>query len=190
MPRIAREIDDALKAVTIARMFFDASGPTASMLDLELWKILKQGSSALRAEMAEQLARVAGGPTRTLRALAHDPNPDVAAPLLQHSAAISNTAIAEMARCKGDKHLEAIAARQSLDEKICGILTRRGSPKVLKTLARNPTALFSTDSRQRLEMRLRHHELANRRADRRVRDTATARRLAASKAGSYTSDNL
>ena len=101
-------------------MFLTAGAPDARGLDLRLWKLLKQGSAILRAELATQLAQLPHGPALTLRGLAHDPDPDVAGPVLEHSAAITNAAIAEMARCKGDAHFG-----RSLLGRIC---TRR-SPR-------------------------------------------------------------
>ena len=165
MPRIAREVDDAFKAVALARMFLHAAEAAAGDLDLQLWKLLKKGSSILRAEVAEQLAPLVNGPPRTLRALAHDPDP-------------SNTAIAEMARCKGDKHLEAIAARRNLHEKITGILIRRGGLSVLAALGGNETAAISAEGLHHLAMRLRHHEQASRRSERRLQHPGARRRIA------------
>jgi uncharacterized protein (DUF2336 family) len=169
MPRTAHEVADAQRAIAIVRQFYTAAEPESAELDLRLWKLLKAGSPILRAEMADLLAHVTNGPRRTLRALAHDPDPEVAGPVLRHSPAISDVAIAEMARCKGDKHLEAMAGRGRLNEKIAGILTRRGGASVLKTLARNRTAALSADARHRLETRLKHHELASRRDGQRNR---------------------
>ena len=88
MPRIAREVDDAFRAVTLTRLFLAAGAPDARRLDLKLWKLLKRGSAILRAELATQLAQLPHGPTLTLRGLACDPDPDVAGPVLEHSAAL------------------------------------------------------------------------------------------------------
>lgn len=161
------QIDDALKAVSILRMFAQASEPAAGTLDLELLKLLREGGPVLRAELAEQLAHLTSGPPRTIRALAHDSYPEVAGPILQYSRAISDAALAEMARCKGDEHLKSIAGRPHLNAKITGILARRGGAQVLKTLASNKTAAFSAEGRHRLQVRLKQHELASRRAERR-----------------------
>ena len=118
MPRIAREVDDAFRAVTLTRLFLAAEAPDARRLDLELWKLLKRGSAILRAELATQLAQLPHGPALTLRGLACDPDPDVAGPVLEHSTALTDAAIAERARCKGDAHLRAIASRPHLHERI------------------------------------------------------------------------
>jgi uncharacterized protein (DUF2336 family) len=159
MPRIAREIDAAVKAVSIARLYFHTEEPAAAAeLDIQLWKLLKRGSPVLRTEMAEQLAQVENGPRRTLRALACDPDPEVAGPVLRGSQMISDAAISEMARCKGDGHLLAIAHRRNLSSQISGILARRGGPAVLDALARNLTATFSGPGRVTLVHRLRQFE--------------------------------
>ena len=97
--------------------------------------------------------------------------------MLQHSPAISNSAIAEMARCKGDKHLEAIAARRDLHEKITGILIRRGGLQVLAALGQNETAAISSEGLHSLGMRLRHHEQASRRSERRLQHSGARRRI-------------
>jgi uncharacterized protein (DUF2336 family) len=144
-----------LKAVVLARRFFHADGPEAQEIDLQLWSLLKRGSAILRTEMADQLSQIPDGPPRTLRALACDRDPEVAGPVLRRASAISDAAIAEMARCKGDGHLDAIAARKGLNEKISGILARRGGERVLATLSGNKTARFTAEGRHILERRLK-----------------------------------
>lgn len=155
MPKIARETDDALKAVALARSFFAASEADRTTIDIRLWKLLKAGSPILRAEMAERLAPVADAPRLTLRALACDPDPEVALPVLRRSAAISDRALAEVARCKGDDHLAAIACRRGLDQNVTAILVRRGGARVLQALAQNRSARFYQASRRRLALRLK-----------------------------------
>jgi uncharacterized protein (DUF2336 family) len=155
MPRIAREIADGLEAVAIARHFFKADELEAGELDLQLWKKLKASSPGLRAEMAEQLAPIPNAPSHTIRALACDPHPEIAGPVLEQSSALPDVTIAEMARCKGDDQLVAIAARPNLDAHITSILSRRGSARVLSTLAANETACFSNEGLQRMRRFLR-----------------------------------
>jgi uncharacterized protein (DUF2336 family) len=156
MTTIAREIDQALKAVSLVRRFLRAGAPEAGALDLALWKLLKRGSPILRAEMAEQLAHLPNGPRLTLRALACDADPEVALPILRHSSALSDAALAERARCKGEDHLAAIAARPNLNAHLTSILTRRGGPKVIETLAANRSAAFSSQAMRRLRVALKH----------------------------------
>ena len=164
MREIMREIEDALEAVVLARAYFHVEGqePEAAALDLKLWKLLKRGSPLLRAEMAAQLRKRKDAPPRTIRALACDPDPEIAGPILSASPALSDVAIAEMARCKEDVHLAAIALRRNLSPKISGILARRGGAAVLDALAKNRTASFTPDGREIFERRLRIHRAATR----------------------------
>ena len=119
MPRIAREVDDPFRAVTLTRLFLAAGAPDARRLDLELWKLLKRGSAILRAELATQLVQLPHGPALTLRGLACDR--------------------------KGDAHLRAIASRRDLHKKITSILVRRGGLPVLTRLSENRSANFTLD---------------------------------------------
>jgi uncharacterized protein (DUF2336 family) len=164
MSRIAREIDQALKAVSLARLYFHSDEPMSSELELKLLKLLKSGSAVLRAEMADQLAHAPNGPGRTLRALACDPDPEVSATVLRWSDAISDATLAEVARCKGDAHLVAIAGRRHLTPKIAGVLIRRGGSEVLRTLAANRTTALPNHAWHRLKARLKQHRAAKRKA--------------------------
>ncbi len=141
-------------AAALVELYRNTPAAAARDLDLLLLHSLKRTTPAARAALAEQLARQRHGPTLTLRALACDEDPWVALPVLQHSSAICDDALAEQARCKGDEHLTAIAARRNLNKKVTAILARRGSREVLKTLSRNKTAAFSRSGKRLLERRL------------------------------------
>jgi uncharacterized protein (DUF2336 family) len=164
MPRLARDIDEALKAVELARLYFHSDEPTSSEVDVRLLKLLKGGSPVLRAEMADQLAHAPNGPPRTLRALACDPDPEVSGIVLRYSDVISDATLAEVARCKGDRHLKAIAGRRRLTPKVAGVLIRRGGPEVLRMLAANRTTDLPKHAWHRIEARLRQHQAAKRKA--------------------------
>ncbi|MDF3063121.1 MAG: hypothetical protein K0S06_3230 [Microvirga sp.] len=155
MPKVEREINDALKAVALTRRYFQAEEPKRRELDLQLWRMLKQGSAILRAEMAEHLVRRPNGPPITLRALACDPEPEVALPVLRLSDAISDAALAEIARCKSEDHQIAIAARPHINSRVAAVVARRGSPRVLETLARNPAAEIDDARVEQIRRRLR-----------------------------------
>ena len=52
--------------------------------------------------------------------------------MLRNARALCDKALAEIARCKGPDHLNAIAERAGLDSKITAILVRRGTRRVLR----------------------------------------------------------
>lgn len=150
------EVGTAVSAL-VAKFYVKASEADAREFDLALLKLLKSAGPALRAEVAHCLSCLEHGPTLTLRALACDPDPSVALPVLRNSRALCDNALAEIARCKGPDHLNAIAERPGLNEKITAILIRRGTRRVLETLAMNQTAAFSTAGARRLGQRLRSY---------------------------------
>jgi uncharacterized protein (DUF2336 family) len=134
----------------LARDYQRASDAEADALDIGLLKLLKAAAPSLRAETAEWLAGVRKCPPRSVRSLACDPDPQVATAILRRSAIICERTLAEMALCKGQAHLEAIAARRNLAESVTRILMRRGDRLVLQTLARNRTAVIAPPCRRRL----------------------------------------
>jgi uncharacterized protein (DUF2336 family) len=142
-------------AALVERFYVDAPEAEARRFDLALWKMLKRASPALRASVAECLSCLEKGPSLTLRALACDPDPRVALPVLRNARALSDKALAEIARCKDPDHLNAIAERPGLDSKIGAILIRRGTRRVLQTLSMNDTAELSPAAARRLGKRLR-----------------------------------
>jgi uncharacterized protein (DUF2336 family) len=131
-----------------------ASEAQADVLDIRLLKLLKAAAPSLRTEAAERLAGVRKCPPRSVRSLAYDPDPHVATAILRRSSIICERTLVEMALCKGQAHLEAIAARRNLTESVTRILIRRGDRLVLQTLARNRTAVIAPPCRRRLLARL------------------------------------
>lgn len=123
-------------------------------LDVQLLKLLKRAPPSLRAECAERLSGLLHCPPLSARALACDPDPEVARPILRRCSAICERTLVEMALCKGQQHLEAIAGRKRLPGRVTRILLRRGDKLVLQTLARNRTAEIAPHCRRRLEARL------------------------------------
>jgi uncharacterized protein (DUF2336 family) len=138
----------------LMRDYERASEAQADALDISLLRLLKAAAPSVRAEMAEWLAGVRKSPPRSVRSLACDPDPQVATAILRRSAIICERTLAEMALCKGQAHLEAIASRRNLAESVTRILIRRGDRLVLKALARNRTAVIAPSCRRRLLARL------------------------------------
>ncbi len=98
-----------------------------------------------RARLASRLAHEAGAPATLMRAFAYDDEISVAAPVLNHSTALSETDLIEVACSQGQAHLYAIAQRQTIGETITEILISRGDLKVVRAVARNAGARISTN---------------------------------------------
>ena len=127
-------------------------------IELALLRLLKDSPAAAHLAVAEALTHAGRCPLRIARWLAHDGDPDVAAVILRNCPALPDRTISEMALCKGQAHLQAIASRENLPAHITQVLVRRGDHAVLEALARNRTAALAPHCRRRLLDRLAHLE--------------------------------
>lgn len=163
--RTADEPQAALR-VRIQRLMREydrAPAGEADALDVSLLKLLKGAAPSVRAEAAAWLAGIRTCPPRSVRSLACDSDPHVAAAVLRRSAVLCERTLTEMALCKGQAHLEALAARKNLPESVTRVLIRRGDRLVLEALARNKSAIVAPACRRRLLARLGERDATPRR---------------------------
>jgi uncharacterized protein (DUF2336 family) len=126
-------------------------GPTELRVYDEVVRwLLRRSDGPARVAVAERVAAAAAGPDLTVRDLALDPEPAVAAPVLRRSPLVRNADLLEVARLRGDAHLQAIAERPDVAEPVADVVAARGSPTVLRTLAANPSASLSPAGLDRL----------------------------------------
>jgi uncharacterized protein (DUF2336 family) len=144
-PRVRVQIDRLIAG-------YERSGgePRTQPLEVSLLKLLKDAPPSVRAEAADRLSGLRHAPPLVTRALACDPDLDIARPVLRRSLALCDRTLAEMAMCKSQAHLEAIAGRRNLTERVTRILVRRGDRLVLQALARNRSADLAPHCRRRL----------------------------------------
>ncbi|MGA2894396.1 MAG: DUF2336 domain-containing protein [Xanthobacteraceae bacterium] len=96
-----------------------------------------------RAELAHRLAPLHNAPTKVLRTLAHDDDIAVAGPVLQGASRLHEADLVDLARTKGQAHLQAISTRHALGEAVTDILVRRGDRDVVRSVAGNRGARIS-----------------------------------------------
>ncbi|HEX2654978.1 MAG TPA: DUF2336 domain-containing protein [Xanthobacteraceae bacterium] len=96
-----------------------------------------------RVKLATRLASLAQAPSKVLRSLAFDDNPEVAAPVLAGSAVLDDETLIESASKKSQQHLLAISERASLSEAVTDVLVERGDRQVIHSVTRNRGARFS-----------------------------------------------
>ena len=126
-------------------------GPTELRVYDEVVRwLLRRSDGPARVAVAERLAAAASGPDLTVRDLALDPEPAVAAPVLRRSPLVGDADLIVAARLGGDGHLRALAERPDVPDPVTAIVAARGSPAVLRALAANPTALLSPTTLDRL----------------------------------------
>lgn len=97
-----------------------------------------------RAAFSNRVAGVERTPRSLALKLAHDEE-RVAAPVLEHSKALTDDDLVAVAHHRGQGHMLAIAKRSSLTPTVTDALVARGEGEVLSTVTRNLGAQFSED---------------------------------------------
>ena len=108
-----------------------------------LTSLLDDVDVASKVELSERVAEADRAPRTLARALASDDQIEVASPVLQHSTALHEDDIIEIASRQSQNHLMAISKRTELGEKITDVIVSRGESKVLRSVAKNLGAQFS-----------------------------------------------
>ncbi|TYL78960.1 DUF2336 domain-containing protein [Bradyrhizobium cytisi] len=143
----------------VADLFVFGSGKfTEGQIDLfdEVMSTLLQNiECAARATFGSRLSRLPDAPPRTIRLLAFDDAPEVAAPVLEHSPRLDEVTLAENARTRSQDHLLAIAGRSQLTEPVTDVLVQRGNNDVAVRTAGNGGARFSPQGMSMLVKRAR-----------------------------------
>jgi uncharacterized protein (DUF2336 family) len=106
-----------------------------------------------RARLARHFATDPHAPATLVRAFAFDDAIAVAAPVLSHSMALSESDLVASASTQSQGHLYAIAQRPTISEAITEILIERGEPRVVHTVAKNAGARISDGSFRELVVR-------------------------------------
>jgi uncharacterized protein (DUF2336 family) len=98
---------------------------------------------AARADLAERLSVLANAPPILVGLLAREDEILIAGPLLRRSPVISEHALIEIARIKGQGHLLAMSERPTLSPDLTDVIVRRGDREAVRRAAGNAGALFS-----------------------------------------------
>jgi hypothetical protein len=146
------------------------ASPARSASEIELFDeivalVLEEVEPIARAELSERLADVINPPRTVLMLLAED-EISVAWPILVRSNALDDKDLIRIVHQWSQAHLNAIASRATLSERVTDVLLERGDNRVVATVVENRGARFS-----------RHGFLTL--ADQATTDEAVLRRLAA-----------
>lgn len=122
-----------------------------------------------RAELAERLADISNAPRRAVRKLAFDVAIEVAGPVLERSTRIEESDLVQIATEQGQGHLFALSRRATLSERVTDMIVIRGDDKVVRSVAGNGGARFSSGGFNVLTERARSdaalHTTLNKRRD-------------------------
>jgi uncharacterized protein (DUF2336 family) len=132
----------------VTDLFFSASGPHGpqemALFDGVLATLAAEMEQAVRAELS---ARMSDSPLPALaRNLARDEDFAVAAPVLAHSTALTESDLLDVARTRGQEHLRAISGRGDLSEAVSDTVVERGDDVTLGVLLSNASAPLSREA--------------------------------------------
>lgn len=143
----ARSVETGAMLRRVTDLFLVHAGHyTADQLELYdgiLKVLIAAVEVSARAELARRLAPIDGAPVNAIRTLALDDAIEVAEPILVQSNALDDDTLTHCVTIKGQEHLLAIAARNTLSETVSDQLVTKGNIQVLRTLASNPGAAIS-----------------------------------------------
>jgi uncharacterized protein (DUF2336 family) len=106
-----------------------------------------------RALLSMRLAPIPHAPPRTIHKLAFDDEIEVAGPVLSQSERLTEAALIESAKLKGQDHMLAISRRRTLGEAVTNLLIERGDHQVLLSTTQNAGAKISIAGFSRLASR-------------------------------------
>lgn len=132
----------------IAELFMHGSAsflPShVELFDHILTGIVPQTEVAARADIAERLSAIANAPPMLIGQLAREDNILIAGPVLRRSPVLSERALVEIARMKGQDHLLAMTERPKLPPGLTDVMVQRGERDVIRRAAANTGAAFSS----------------------------------------------
>jgi Uncharacterised protein conserved in bacteria (DUF2336) len=108
-------------------------------------RAIEQIDEGDRVEYAERVAPEGTLPHPVANQLANNPDPSVAAVVLQRSPVLTDDDLTAVALNHSAGHMIAIAGRATLSENVTEVLVRHGNREVLLTVSQNDGARFSHD---------------------------------------------
>jgi hypothetical protein len=137
------EITQGVTSLFLARSQAYSDDQIALFDDVLAYLIDKIETRAL-VELGEQLARQRRAPPRVIQRLARHDNIAVAGPVLARSKRLAESDLISIIETKTQAHLYAISQRKRVPEPVTDALVSHGKALVLRSVADNPGARFSS----------------------------------------------
>ena len=128
------------------------------VFDDVLCTLIDKIECATLAELSGRVASLNKAPPRLCGELARHDDIAVARPVLSRSPLLGDSHLIEIAQSKNQMHLEAIAGRVQLSERVSDALIERGNSIVLTAVASNPGARLSTRGYRKLLIKAETNE--------------------------------
>jgi len=131
--------------------------PQVGLFDDVLSQLVTKIEREAIVELSRTIAPVPKAPPLLTRKLSRHDDIEIAGPVLRQSPLLSDADLIEVAESKGQQHLQAIAGRRQVSEKVSDVLIERGNTDVLTTVAGNFGARFSSKGYDTLVGRAEEH---------------------------------
>ncbi len=113
-------------------------------------KIVEMFSRDLKRQVSATLAVLPEFPTEIVKSFAQDEDIEIARPVLRNALSLTDDDLVRLAERGSQAHLNAIAGRSTLPEKVTDVLIDRGDKGVVRTITANHGAKFSDQGMNRL----------------------------------------
>jgi uncharacterized protein (DUF2336 family) len=113
-------------------------------------KIVELFSNDLKRKVSASLAVLPDFPTTIVKNFAADEDIEIARPVLRNALSLTDDDLVLLAERGSQAHLNAIAARSTIPEKVTDVLIDRGDRNVVHTVTANHGARFSNQGLERL----------------------------------------
>ena len=120
------------------------------LFDEVVGAVVKDMQSSVKSELAEKLASSNAPVNKTLKSFAMDEDIEVARPVLERSAMLSDEDLIEIIATRTQEHMMAISKRVGVSEKVSGAIVDRGTETVIASLLDNHTAKIGRDSLEKV----------------------------------------
>lgn len=114
-----------------------------AIFDDVITRLIEKMDARSLGELSARLAAVSNPPKGVVAQLSGSDNIAISGPALEKSEGLSDEALVSIATSKSQKHLKAIAGRQSLSEVVTDVLVERGDPEVSRRVSANLGARLS-----------------------------------------------
>ncbi len=119
-----------------------------ALFDDVLSQLAGDMEAVVRAELAQRMAKAETPPPSLIRRLARDASIEVAVPVLQGSAALTDDDLLAVAHLRGQQHLRAISERATVSSAVSEAIAERGDDQTLGALLRNQGAELSRQTQE------------------------------------------
>lgn len=133
----------------VTDLFFESCGRRSeresALLDDVLQLVAAEMQDSVLVELAESFADAEDAPVGLMRDLANR-SFEIAAPLLQRSAALDEQTLIQIVNYQSQQHIKAVAQRERVSEKLSDAIVHFGDDFAVDTLIRNEGAKISRTS--------------------------------------------